>query len=108
MILIPILLILGAYLVFSLFLFFFPTVLHKPIRHYHSIFYKALYNGKVLRICHRGGPRNGTENTIETFKKNKVYSDMIELDVCETKDGIMVVHHDQDLQRTCGIKKHIS
>ena len=33
---------------------------------------------------------------------------MIELDVCETKDGIIVVHHDQDLHRTCGVKKNIN
>ena len=32
---------------------------------------------------------------------------MLEMDVCETKDGILVVHHDHDLERTCGIKKQI-
>lgn len=97
MILIPILLILASYLIFSIFLFFFPTVLHKPINYNHPLFYKALFGKTILRIAHRGGPRYGTENTIETFKKNIPYSDMLELDVCETKDGIMVVHHDQDL-----------
>jgi len=25
------------------------------------------------------------------------HSDMIELDVCETKDGVLVVHHDESL-----------
>lgn len=29
------------------------------------------------------------------------------MDVCETKDGILVVHHDHDLERTCGVKKFI-
>lgn len=33
---------------------------------------------------------------------------MLEMDVCETKDGILVVHHDEDLSRTCGVSKHIS
>jgi glycerophosphoryl diester phosphodiesterase len=28
---------------------------------------------------------------------------MFEMDVCETKDGILVVHHDQELLRTCGV-----
>ena len=32
---------------------------------------------------------------------------MLEMDVCETKDGILVVHHDHDLQRTCGQKAQI-
>lgn len=32
---------------------------------------------------------------------------MMEMDVCETKDGILVVHHDHDLERTCGKKAFI-
>jgi glycerophosphoryl diester phosphodiesterase len=31
------------------------------------------------------------------------FSDIIETDVCETKDGVLVVHHDHDLLRTCGV-----
>jgi glycerophosphoryl diester phosphodiesterase len=29
------------------------------------------------------------------------------MDVCETKDGLLVVHHDHDLERTCGVKGKI-
>lgn len=29
------------------------------------------------------------------------------MDVCETKDGVLVVHHDHDLERTCGVKSKI-
>jgi len=32
---------------------------------------------------------------------------MLEMDVCETRDGILVVHHDQSLSRTCGIDKEV-
>jgi glycerophosphoryl diester phosphodiesterase len=32
---------------------------------------------------------------------------MLEMDVCETKDSILVVHHDHDLERTCGVKQYI-
>jgi|JI9StandDraft_1071089.scaffolds.fasta_scaffold1041315_1 glycerophosphoryl diester phosphodiesterase len=32
---------------------------------------------------------------------------MLEMDVCETKDGHLVVHHDHDLERTCGKKAFI-
>jgi len=60
MILIPILLIFGGYFAFSIFLFFFPTILHKPKYYIHPIFYRALYGHTILRIAHRGGPRYGT------------------------------------------------
>lgn len=30
------------------------------------------------------------------------------MDVCETADKILVVHHDQSLKRSCGIDKKIS
>ena len=30
------------------------------------------------------------------------------MDICETKDGVLVVHHDPSLKRTCGIDKKIS
>lgn len=33
---------------------------------------------------------------------------MFEMDVCETKDGILVVHHDKTLERTCGINQQVS
>lgn len=29
------------------------------------------------------------------------------MDVCETKDKILVVHHDQDLRRTCGTENKV-
>lgn len=30
------------------------------------------------------------------------------MDVCMTKDKVLVVHHDKDLWRSCGIKEEIS
>ena len=32
---------------------------------------------------------------------------MLEMDVCETKDEVLVVHHDKSLLRTCGINESI-
>ncbi len=29
------------------------------------------------------------------------------MDVCETKDNVLVVHHDHSLLRTCGVNKMI-
>ena len=98
MIWIPLILMLAGYLAFSWLLFFFPTLLHKP--HLHPrvpSFIAAILGRKVLRIAHRGGSRHVTENTMEAFEKSKEISDMLEMDVCETKDGVLVVHHDHDL-----------
>jgi glycerophosphoryl diester phosphodiesterase len=33
---------------------------------------------------------------------------MLEMDICETKDGVLVVHHDKSLKRTCGVDKEIT
>ena len=33
---------------------------------------------------------------------------MFELDICITQDGQLVVHHDANLQRTCGVDQLIS
>lgn len=33
---------------------------------------------------------------------------MFELDICTTKDGQLVVHHDSNLRRTCGVNREIS
>lgn len=32
---------------------------------------------------------------------------MIEMDVCFTKDKMLVVHHDESLERTCGVNQKI-
>lgn len=30
------------------------------------------------------------------------------MDVCETADGELVVHHDKSLKRTCGVERYVS
>lgn len=62
----------------------------------------------MLNIAHRGGGRIGVENTVETFVKAAAVSDMLEMDVCETKDKVLVVHHDRSLRRVCGVDESIS
>jgi len=52
-------------------------------------------------IAHRGFSGQAPENTLASFKKaRELGSDMIELDVRFSKDGHMVVMHDDTLDRT--------
>ncbi len=60
--------------------------------------------------AHRGLHRNGTdapENTMPAFKLAVEAGYGIELDVQLTKDGQVVVVHDFDLKRACGIEKNV-
>jgi glycerophosphoryl diester phosphodiesterase len=59
----------AGYLAFSLLLFFFPTILHKKLKHKVKSLQEAVNGVRILRIAHRGGARHITENTIEAFKK---------------------------------------
>lgn len=64
------------------------------------------YNWSSDRIpmvsAHRGGPYPGfPENAIETFEHVLKYTpSIIELDVAMTKDSVLVLMHDDDLERT--------
>lgn len=44
---------------------------------------------------------------MEGFTKVSGVTDCIEMDVCETADKILVVHHDHHLKRTCGIDRDV-
>ncbi|HEV2179040.1 MAG TPA: glycerophosphodiester phosphodiesterase family protein [Gemmatimonadaceae bacterium] len=49
-----------------------------------------------LLIGHRGAPRERPENTLPSFMRAlELGADGIELDVHTTKDGVVVVHHDE-------------
>jgi glycerophosphoryl diester phosphodiesterase len=53
-----------------------------------------------LVIGHRGAPEQELENTLASFKQAiKIGADGFELDVQETKDGVLVIYHDYDLSR---------
>ncbi len=52
-------------------------------------------------FAHRGGARIGPENTIVGFDRGLAAgADGLELDVHLSRDGIVVVHHDDRLERT--------
>jgi glycerophosphoryl diester phosphodiesterase len=52
------------------------------------------------RVAHRGSPKERTENTLPGFLLAVEHgADAVELDVHATKDGEVVVHHDEAVQR---------
>jgi hypothetical protein len=58
MIIIPIFLIVGGYVIVSVVLLFFPTLLHKPHQFPKAPqLEEAVYGSKILKIAHRGGAR---------------------------------------------------
>ncbi|KRX01742.1 PLC-like phosphodiesterase, TIM beta/alpha-barrel domain [Pseudocohnilembus persalinus] len=68
----------------------------------------AVKNNKVLLIAHRGGSREYLENTIEAFDNAyRLNANIIEMDLCLTKDKKIVVIHDSHLKRMTGVNKHV-
>ena len=56
---------------------------------------------KVLVAGHRGNPSEFPENTMASFQSAvEVGVDMIETDIHLTKDGVLVLIHDHDVNRT--------
>lgn len=90
---------LGGYVLSSYYLLKNPQVLHKKK---HLAFH-------CRHISHRGGAGEKIENTLEAFQhavRNK--TDLLELDVHLTKDGKVVVSHDENLERQTGVNKNIT
>jgi glycerophosphoryl diester phosphodiesterase len=61
-----------------------------------------------LIIAHRGASGDAPENTLAAFRlAMDSGADMIELDLHQSKDGVLVVCHDLKLYRTARVKKTI-
>lgn len=55
----------------------------------------------ALKIAHRGASHYAPENSLEAFKKAlKLKVDVVEFDVHHTKDGKLIVIHDDNVNRT--------
>nr|XP_022341152.1 glycerophosphodiester phosphodiesterase domain-containing protein 1-like [Crassostrea virginica] len=81
-----------GYVVTSLILFRFPTILHK----------KKRLCFRPAHISHRGGAGENIENTMTAFRHAmSVGTDMLEIDCHLTKDGKVIVSHDSSLKRVC-------
>src|SRR5690606_9559351 len=69
------------------------------------------WSGKfpVMVIAHRGFSGAAPENTLAAFRKGiEIGSDMIELDVHLSRDGELVVIHDETLERTTNGKGRVA
>ncbi|MGP9790196.1 glycerophosphodiester phosphodiesterase [Roseinatronobacter sp. NSM] len=61
------------------------------------------------RFAHRGGALEGEENTLPAFRHAvSLGYTHVELDVHATRDGVVVIHHDDTLQRLCGDTRAIA
>lgn len=62
-----------------------------------------------LKIAHRGAFNNKKipENSLSSFKKALLLNIPIELDIQLTKDNELIIFHDINLKRMCGIDKYI-
>lgn len=58
-------------------------------------------------FAHRGDSRHFPENTLAAFCSAMAYTRYIELDVWLSRDGEVMVHHDESLRRTCGLDRAI-
>lgn len=67
----------------------------------------ALFQNPTV-MAHRGLSADAPENTLYAFSDAiSVGVDFIELDVQQTRDGVLVVMHDSNLKRTTGVNKDI-
>lgn len=90
---------LGGYTLTSLYLLKNPHVLHKRKR---TAFY-------ARHISHRGGCGERIESTMEAFTNAVEHgTHMLEMDCHLTKDGHVVVSHDENLLRETGLDATIS
>lgn len=61
----------------------------------------ASAQNKVMVAAHRGDWRNAPENSLLAFKSAAAMGvDVVELDLGKTKDGVIIIMHDQTIDRT--------
>ena len=74
----------------------------------NSALFSTIPQSPILNIGHRGGCRGKLENTIESFDYGlHCGANVLEMDVCLTKDKQIVVIHDNSLLRLCGVDKQV-
>ncbi|XP_072454882.1 lysophospholipase D GDPD3 [Notamacropus eugenii] len=88
----------GGYAVLSLFFLRWPRLLHIP---WNPPF-------RCQLAAHRGGSGEWLENTMKAFENSIAQrSDLFELDCQLSRDGQVIVSHDENLFRQSGLNKNI-
>ena len=90
-------------LLFTVVLFLTLTALHAQQNRADSIFttLKQANSRTVLVAAHRGDWRNFPENSIAAINSAMAMGvDIIEIDIAKTKDGHLVLMHDETIDRT--------
>lgn len=65
---------------------------------------KPAGNARPMIIAHRGGALESTENTIAAFQRAaRIGADGIETDIRLTRDGVVVIYHDDNFGRVEGL-----
>ena len=65
-------------------------------------------NDQIIVIAHRGNWHNAPENSLQAIQNSiEMGVDMVEIDIRETKDGKLVLMHDQSIDRTTLMAKEI-
>lgn len=64
---------------------------------------------KVTLVAHRGYSAQAPENTVPAIQKAAEYGfDYVEIDIRQTKDGVWVLMHDEDIKSVCDKKGKVS
>lgn len=78
----------------------------KPVKH---IYFASLAPQKVEVIAHGGGQGNAPPDTLEALQlADDMGADVLEIDLQLTQDGVLVLHHDDTLDRITDMKGPIA
>ena len=84
------------------------TVMTASVKYAYKDYGIDAFKSSTLVIGHRGNAVLAPENTLPAFEKAiELGADYVELDVQESKDGVIVVTHDANFSRTCGYNGNI-
>ncbi|MBV8327304.1 glycerophosphodiester phosphodiesterase family protein [Chryseobacterium sp.] len=82
-------------------LFFYILLLGAYTTVYSQISLNKFPDDKIMVIAHRGGWREAPENSVAAMKKAIEQGvNMVEIDLAMTKDSVLVLMHDQTIDRT--------